>query len=142
MQSFTKKTSLNLIFCILIKTLSFTRRRVMKEKMLKIEKCYKIFWKKVFFNYFPEYQWWGNQLSSDCNWTRTQNPNWPNDWAVSWVLICTMRLTVCSCHVTYAFQSNAFHVRFSSLAKKWWHHSKWRAFHIFLSCFVWSIMTS
>ena len=45
----------------------------MKEKMLKIEKCYKIFWKKVFFNYFPEYQWWGNQLSSDCNWTRTQN---------------------------------------------------------------------
>ena len=32
-------------------------------------------------------------------------PNWPNDWAVCWVLICKVHLTVCSCHVTYAFQS-------------------------------------
>ena len=32
-------------------------------------------------------------------------PNWPNDWAVSWVLICKVHLTVCSCHLTYAFQS-------------------------------------
>ena len=34
-------------------------------------------------------------------------PNWPNDGAVFWVLICTMHLTVCSCHVTYAFQSES-----------------------------------
>ena len=34
-------------------------------------------------------------------------PNWPNDRAVFWVLICTVHLTVCSCHVTYAFQSES-----------------------------------
>ena len=34
-------------------------------------------------------------------------PNWPNDWAVFWVLICTVHLTVCSCHVTYPFQSES-----------------------------------
>ena len=34
----------------------------------------------------------------------TISPNWPNDWAVFWVLICTDNLTVCSCHVTYPFQ--------------------------------------
>ena len=34
-------------------------------------------------------------------------PSWPNDWAVFWVLISTMHLTVCSCHVTYAFQSES-----------------------------------
>ena len=34
-------------------------------------------------------------------------PNWPNDWAMFWVLICTTQLTVCSCHVTYAFQSES-----------------------------------
>ena len=33
-------------------------------------------------------------------------PNWPNDWAALWVLICTVHLTVCPCHVTYAFQSD------------------------------------
>ena len=55
---------------------------------------------------------------SDCNWNQTQNPqfvnehsticpNWPNDWAVFWVLICTVHLTVCSCHVTYVFQSES-----------------------------------
>ena len=32
-------------------------------------------------------------------------PNWPNDPAVFWVLICTVQLTVCSYHVTYTFQS-------------------------------------
>ena len=32
-------------------------------------------------------------------------PKWPNDWALFWVLICTMHLTVCFCHVTCAFQS-------------------------------------
>ena len=55
---------------------------------------------------------------SDCNWNQTQNPqfvnehsticpNWPNDWAVFWVLICTVHLTVCSCHVTYKFESES-----------------------------------
>ena len=36
--------------------------------------------------------------------------NWPNyqiDWAVFWVLICTMHLTVCSPYFTYAFQSDS-----------------------------------
>ena len=28
----------------------------------------------------------------------TIKPNWPNDWAVLWVLICTMHLTVYHCH--------------------------------------------
>ena len=28
-------------------------------------------------------------------------PNWPNDWAVFWVLICTVHLSECSCHVMY-----------------------------------------
>ena len=52
---------------------------------------------------------------SDCNLTRTQNhlvnehstiwPNWPNDWAMLWVLISTVHLTVCYYHVTYTFQS-------------------------------------
>ena len=32
-------------------------------------------------------------------------PSWPNDWAMLWVLICSMHLTVCSYHVTYTFQS-------------------------------------
>ena len=31
--------------------------------------------------------------------------NWPNDWAVLWVLICTVHLTVCSYHATYEFQN-------------------------------------
>ena len=64
---------------------------------------------------------------SDCNWSRTQNhlilkrtlnhwPNWPNDWAVFWVLICTVHLTVCCCHVTYAFQSES--TRYSCLNVK------------------------
>ena len=55
---------------------------------------------------------------SECNWTRTQNHlvlkrtptiwlNWPNDWAVFWVLTCTVHLAVSSCHVTYAFQSES-----------------------------------
>ena len=29
-----------------------------------------------------------------------------NDWAVLWVLICTLQLTVCSYHVTYAFHDS------------------------------------
>ena len=55
---------------------------------------------------------------SDCNWIWTQNhlvrkwtldhlPNCSNDWAVLWVLICTMHLTVCSLHVRYTFQSES-----------------------------------
>ena len=34
-------------------------------------------------------------------------PNWPNDRAVFWVLICTVYFTVCSCHVTSVFQSES-----------------------------------
>ena len=36
-----------------------------------------------------------------------KSPNWPNDWAVFWVLICMVHLTVCSCHVMYVFQSES-----------------------------------
>ena len=53
---------------------------------------------------------------SNCNWTWTQNhlvgkltlnhlAKRPNDWAVFWVLICMVHLTICSCHVTYVFQN-------------------------------------
>ena len=34
-------------------------------------------------------------------------PNWSNDWAVLWEPICTVHLTVCSYHVTYACQGIA-----------------------------------
>ena len=34
-------------------------------------------------------------------------PNWPNNWAVFWVHICRVHLTVCFCYVTYAFQSES-----------------------------------
>ena len=34
---------------------------------------------------------------------------WPNDWVVFWVIICTVHLTVYSCHVTYAFQRESTH---------------------------------
>ena len=34
-------------------------------------------------------------------------PNWSNDWAVFGVLICTGLSTVCSCHLTYAIQSES-----------------------------------
>ena len=37
----------------------------------------------------------------------TISPNWPNDWAVLWVLICTVHLTVCFYHVTYEFESES-----------------------------------
>ena len=30
--------------------------------------------------------------------------NWPNNWVLLWVLICTVHLTVWSYHVTYTFQ--------------------------------------
>ena len=33
--------------------------------------------------------------------------NWRNDWAVFWLLICTVFFTVCSCHVMYAFHSES-----------------------------------
>ena len=32
-------------------------------------------------------------------------PNWPNHWAVFWLLICTVQLPVSSYNVTYAFHS-------------------------------------
>ena len=49
---------------------------------------------------------------SDCRWTQTQNHlvrKWTLnhlaiDWGVFWVRICTVHLTVCSCHLSYAFQ--------------------------------------
>ena len=56
---------------------------------------------------------------SDSNWTRIYNhlvrkPTLKhltklalNDWALLWVLICTVHLTVCSYHVKYAFQSKS-----------------------------------
>ena len=55
---------------------------------------------------------------SDCNWTGTQNhlvhkrtlnhlAKLANDWVVFWVRICMVYLTVCSCHVTYAFHSGS-----------------------------------
>ena len=37
----------------------------------------------------------------------TIRPNWPNDWAVLWVLICTVHLIVCFYHVTYEFESES-----------------------------------
>ena len=33
--------------------------------------------------------------------------NWPNDWTVLWVVICTVDLTVCCCHVAYALWSES-----------------------------------
>ena len=33
--------------------------------------------------------------------------NWPNAWAVFWVLFCTVHFKVYSCHATYAFQSES-----------------------------------
>ena len=43
-----------------------------------------------------------NHLAIVHKWTNTQllQPNWPNDWAELWVLICRVHLTVCSYHVT------------------------------------------
>ena len=58
-----------------------------------------------------------NKNFDDCNWTRNQNhlvckrtlnrlaKLTLNDWAVFWVLICTVHSTVSPYHVTYAFQS-------------------------------------
>ena len=34
-------------------------------------------------------------------------PNWPNDWALLWGLICTVHLTVSFYHVTYEFESES-----------------------------------
>ena len=34
-------------------------------------------------------------------------PNWPNDWAVLWVLTCMVHLTECFYHVTYEFDSES-----------------------------------
>ena len=34
-------------------------------------------------------------------------PNWPIDWAVLWVLICPVHLTVCFYHFTYEFESES-----------------------------------
>ena len=31
-------------------------------------------------------------------------PNWPNEWALLWVLICTVHLIVCFYHITYEFE--------------------------------------
>ena len=89
---------------------------------------------------------------SDCNWTRTQNPqfvnehsticpNWPNDWAVFWVIICTVHLTVCSCHVPYKFQnestlcscSNVNEILSPSRREIWsWSDRNWTPTHNYL----------
>ena len=34
-------------------------------------------------------------------------PNWPGDWAIFLLLTCMVHLTVCSFHITYAFQSES-----------------------------------
>ena len=47
------------------------------------------------------------KIASLVNKHSTIEPNWPNDWAVSWVLTSTVHLTVCSYHVKYAFQSES-----------------------------------
>ena len=72
---------------------------------------------------------------SDCNWTQTHNylvhkrtPNHLaklalNDWAVLWVLICMVHLTVCSWLVTYAFQSESTFYNLASL-------DKWLSVHL------------
>ena len=41
-----------------------------------------------------------------------------------WVLICTVHLTVCSCHVTYAFQSEST-IRVNPCASEWIRISEW-----------------
>ena len=33
--------------------------------------------------------------------------NWPNNWPVLWILICTVHLIVCFFHVTYEFESES-----------------------------------
>ena len=54
----------------------------------------------------------------ECNCTRTQNHlagkrtlnhlvNWPNHWSFFLAIICRVHLAACSCHVTYAFQSES-----------------------------------
>ena len=78
-------------------------------------------------NDFVCYEWPGmilkqilksvNKILNDCNWTWTRNhlvhERTLNHLAkltetiVLWVLICTVHLTVCSCHAMYAFQSES-----------------------------------
>ena len=59
-----------------------------------------------------------NRSLSDCNGTPTYNhfvrkrtlnhlANWPNDWAVFLVLICTVHLTVCCYHICTHFRVNS-----------------------------------
>ena len=77
---------------------------------------------------------------SDCSWTRIQKhlvvnehsiiwENWPNDWAVLWVLICTVHLTVSSYNVTYCS-----HVNFRFLPcfeqEVPWHSGSYRVFYV------------
>ena len=42
-----------------------------------------------------------------CKQTLNHLANLPNDWALSWVLICMVHLTECYYHATYAFQSES-----------------------------------
>ena len=44
---------------------------------------------------------------SNRKWTLNHLANWPNDWAVLRVIICTVHLSVCYYHDTYAFQSES-----------------------------------
>ena len=50
-----------------------------------------------------------------------------NDWAVLWVVICLVHLTVCFCHVTYVFQNES--ILYSCLNVKellaWSRHKIW-----------------
>ena len=53
------------------------------------------------------WSWTWNHKHLVCKWTLNHLANWPNNWSVLWVLICTLHLTVCSYHVMYAFQSES-----------------------------------
>ena len=62
--------------------------------------------------------------------------NWPNDRAVFWVFISTVDLTVCSCHVTYALQSESTLYSCFEQGVPWhsgnyrvWIHSQTRTWH-------------
>ena len=74
-----------------------------------------------------------NLLLSDCSWLEprttyflnehsTIRPNWPNHWALFWVLISMVDFNVCSCLTTYAFPWHSGNYRV-------WIHSETRTWH-------------
>ena len=72
------------------------------------------------YSFIQDFFWADVQMHiSDSNWTRIHNHLVRkrtlklltklalNDWALLWVLICMVHLTVCSYHVTHSFQSES-----------------------------------